>query len=587
MYDLVIRGGTVVDGTGGASFTGDVAVNDGLIASVGKIDGHARRVVDADGALVLPGWVDGHTHYDGQVTWDESLEGSATNGVTTVVMGNCGVGFAPVAPGGAEALIDLMEGVEDIPGIALAEGMPWGEWESFPEYIDFLDRRAWSLDVGTQVAHGALRFYVMGERAITHSAATGADLERMSNLVEGAVRAGALGFSTSRITGHQSISGYSVPGTYAAEDELLAIARAIGRGGGAVLQAIPAGGVREVSGIGPEQSSVLDEVALFGRISREVGHRVTFTTLQVRDDPEMWRRVLAGAAVENERGGQLFPMVAPRAVTTLTTLRGHHLFQRRPTFLRLEHLPFAELVGELRRTEVRSAILSESDVAHERAGSMENILPILLAQGLTSLYPLRDPIDYEPTAGDSMAAQAAARNVDPEELVYDYLLEEDGTAIGITLGSNYFYGNLDDRRTMLLDANTVPGLSDAGAHVKFVCDVSSPTFNLTHWVRDRTRGERLPLEFVVERSTSRVANLFGLNDRGTIEVGKRADLNVVDFDNLKIQKPTLHQDLPAGGSRFLQPSTGYVATMVNGVLTREHDVDTGARPGRVARRAGR
>jgi N-acyl-D-amino-acid deacylase len=586
MYDLIIRGGTVVDGTGGPSRTADVAVKDGLIVEVGHLNDQATRVVDADGALVLPGWVDGHTHYDGQVTWDERIEGSATNGVTTVVMGNCGVGFAPVMAGGAESLIDLMEGVEDIPGIALAEGMPWGEWESFPEYIHFLDRRAWSLDVGTQVAHGALRFYVMGERAITHDAATGADLDRMAGLVEEAIRAGALGFSTSRITGHQSVSGYSVPGTYAAEDELLAIARGIRKGGGAVLQAIPAGGVREVSGIGPEQSTVLDEVGLFGRLSREAGLRITFTTLQVRDDPEMWRSVLARAAVENEAGGQLFPMVATRAVTTLTTLRGHHLFQRRPSFLRLEHLPFAELVEQLRRREVKSAILSEENVPHERAGSMENVLPILLAQGLKSLYPLRDPIDYEPKTSDSMAAQAAVHNLNAEELVYDYLLEEEGTAIGITLGSNYFYGNLDDCRTMLLDPNTVPGLSDAGAHVKFVCDVSSPTFYLTHWVRDRTRGERLPLEFVVERGTSRVAKVFGLTDRGTIEIGKRADLNVIDFDNLKIQKPTLHQDLPAGGSRFLQPSTGYLATMVNGIVTRELDADTGARPGRVARRPG-
>jgi N-acyl-D-amino-acid deacylase len=583
MHDLIIRGGTVVDGTGAPSFTGDVAIRDGIIAEVGVISGTAKQTLDADGALVMPGWVDGHTHYDGQVTWDEYLEGSASNGVTTVVMGNCGVGFAPVAPGGSDDLIDLMEGVEDIPGIALAEGMPWGEWESFPEYLDFLDRRKWALDVGTQLAHGALRFYVMGKRAIDHDPATAGELETIATITEEAVRAGALGVSTSRIIGHQSVSGYSVPGTFAVDEELLAMARAMVAGGGAVLQAIPAGGVRAVDGMEPEHSSVLDEVRLFGRISRETGLRVTFSTLQVRDDPEMWRNILSTSGTENDMGAQLFPMVAPRAITSLTTLRGHHLFQRRPTYLRLADLPFEQLVAQLRRPEIRSAILAEADYPHPQVGSMENVVPILLAQSLSSLYPVRDPIDYEPQKTQSMAAQAACRGCEPQELVYDYLLEEEGTAIGISLGTNYFYGNLDDCRAMLVDPNTVPGLSDAGAHVKFVCDMSQPTFNLTHWVRDRTRGERLPLEFMVERTTSRVAKIFGLNDRGAIQVGKRADLNVVDFENLKVQKPTLRQDLPAGGSRFLQPSTGYLATLVNGTPTRINDEDTGARPGRVAR----
>lgn len=583
MYDLIVRGGTVVDGTGGSSFTADVAVKDGRIAEVGAVEGPAERVIDADGALVLPGWIDGHTHYDGQVTWDDQLEGSASNGVTTVVMGNCGVGFAPVAPGSSGDLIDLMEGVEDIPGIALAEGIPWGEWETFPEYLRFLDGREWTLDVGTQLAHGALRFYVMGQRAIEHGPATADDLERLATVTEAAVRAGALGVSTSRIVGHHARSGYSVPGTFATDDELLAIARAMQAGGGAVLQAIPAGGVREVEGLGDEHRTVPDEVHLFGRISREAGLRVTFSTIQVRDDPGMWRTTLQTAAEENRAGAQLYPMVASRASTILTTLRGHHLFQRRPTYLRLAHLPFDRLVAELRRSEVRAAILSEPDVPHEHAGSMENVVPILLAQGLGSLYPLRDPIDYEPAPSESIGARAAALGCDPQELVYDCLLDGEGTGIGVTLGSNYFHGDLEDCRAMLLDPSTVPGLSDAGAHVKFVCDVSMPTFNLTHWVRDRTRGDRLPLELVVHKATAKVAEVFGLHDRGTVEAGKRADLNVVDLDRLRIELPTLRADLPAGGVRFLQPASGYLATVVNGVPTRVADEDTGERPGRVAR----
>jgi N-acyl-D-amino-acid deacylase len=583
MYDLIIKGGSIIDGLGAPARPGDIGIADGLIAEVGTLSGSARRTIDADGALVMPGWVDGHTHYDGQVTWDDRLEGSASNGVTTVVMGNCGVGFAPVAPGGAADLIDLMEGVEDIPGIALAEGMPWGEWETFPEYLEFLDSRRFAVDVGTQLAHGALRFYAMGQRAIAHEAASAEDLAQMAAITQAAVRAGALGFSTSRIIGHRSMSGYSVPGTFAAEDELMALAQAMKAGGGAVLQAIPAGGVQAIDGIEPEHSSFLDEVRLFGRLSRAAGLRVTFTTLQVKDAPDRWRQVLAAAGAENERGAQLFPMVAPRAITTLTTLRAHHLFQRRPTYLELSALPFDELVAQLRRPEIKAAILAESDVPHAQPGSMDNVMPMLLAQGWTQLFKLEDPIDYEPPASRSFAAMAAAQGCAPDSLLYDHYLEGEGTAIGVRLGNNYCEGSLDACRTMLVDPNSVPGLSDAGAHVQFVCDMSSPTFNLTHWVRDRTRGERLPLEFIVGRATSKVAQLFGLFDRGSLEVGKRADLNVVDLDHLKLQSPTLHHDLPAGGSRFLQPSTGYVATMVRGVITREGDHDTGARPGRVAR----
>jgi len=583
MYDLTIKAGTVVDGTGASPFTSDIAITEGTIVDIGKVTGPARQTIDADGALVTPGWIDGHTHYDGQVTWDDRLEGSAANGVTTVVMGNCGVGFAPVPVGGVAALIDLMEGVEDIPGTALYEGMPWGEWESFPEYLAFLDERAWPVDVGAQLAHGALRFYVMGERAIDNSDATAADLSRMAELTEAAVRAGAVGFSTSRIRGHRSMSGYCVPGTFAAEDELLTIAQAMRAGGGAVFQAIPSSAIGEIASFGAEQASVVDELAMFGRISRATGLRFVFSTFQTNDNPTGWKDSLAVVARENELGAQLFPMVAPRAGTVLTTLKGYHLFMQRPTFLRLAHLPFDKLVGELRRPEVKADILSESDVPDDRPGSMQNVLPPVFAEALPLTFPLRDPVDYEPTLDQSLAARAAAQGRDQYEYLYDFLVEDDGTAVDVFLGANYVDGNLDACRAMLLDQHTVSGLSDAGAHVNFICDMANPTFHLTHWARDRVRGEKLPVEHVVAKATSKLATVFGFGDRGSIEIGKRGDINVIDLENLKIERPTLYRDLPAGGTRFLQPAKGYVATVNRGVRTRDHDADTGARPGRVAR----
>ena len=583
MFDTVIKGGHVVDGTGASGGTADIGVRDGVIVEIGAIAGPARRVIDADGALVTPGWVDAHTHYDGQVTWDDKLEGSAANGVTTVVMGNCGVGFAPVPPGGAKSLIDLMEGVEDIPGTALFEGMPWGEWETFPEYLEFLDRRSWSMDVSGQIAHGALRFYVMGERAILKEGATEDDAARMAMIAEQAVRAGAVGFSTSRIIGHKSMSGYSVPGTYAPEQELAAIARGMKAGGGAVLQAIPANSIGQIDGMEPEHATLRSEIELFARLSRTNGLPVVFSTFQINDAPTLWRDVLAAVSLENGRGARLAPMVAPRAGTVLTTLKGYHHFMRRPTYMRLAGLPLDRLVRELHRNEVKAAILAERDTPHPQPGAMENLLPGLFRQALPLTFRMTDPLDYEPTLDQSLAALAQRASRDPIEYLYDFLLEDDGAAVGIFLGANYIDGNLDACREMLLDPNTVTGLSDAGAHVNFICDMTIPTFNLTHWVRDRSRGERLPIELMVAKCTSTPARLFGLTDRGSLRVGQRADINVIDLENLKIEVPTMHHDLPAGGSRFLQPSTGYLATLVNGVQTRERDTDTGARPGRVAR----
>jgi N-acyl-D-amino-acid deacylase len=583
MFDTVIKGGTIVDGTGAPAFTGDVAVTDGRIAEVGRVDGPARRTIDADGAIVAPGWVDAHTHYDGQVTWDDQLEGSSANGVTTIVMGNCGVGFAPAPPDAIADLIDLMEGVEDIPGTALYEGMPWGEWESFPEYLAFLDRRRWTVDVAAQLAHGALRFYVMGDRAVRSKDCTADDLAAMTALVREAVAAGAAGFSTSRIRGHRAMSGYAVPGTFAPEEELAVIARAIRDGGGATFQAIPASAVGEYMGPKREQATVAEEVRMFGRMSRETGLRFTFSTFQVTQPVDGWRQALDISAEENRAGARLHPMVAPRGGTVLTTLRGYHLFMQRPTFLRLKGLPLDRLVTELRRPEVKAAILAEDDVRDERPGSMENALPALFRTGLSLTFPLTDPLDYEPTLDRSLAARAKAEGRDRIEYLYDFLLGDGGHAVGVVFGANYVDGNLDACREMLADPNTVSGLSDAGAHVNFICDMSNPTFHLTHWVRDRSRGEKLPIEVVVAKATSAPARVYGFADRGTLTVGKRADVNVVDLDRLHIDVPRLRSDLPAGGKRFVQVASGYLATIVNGEVVREHDRDTGARPGRVAR----
>jgi N-acyl-D-amino-acid deacylase len=584
MFDTIIRGGNVVDGTGAAPRVADVAILNGLIAEVGKVSGRARKEINADGVLVTPGWIDAHTHYDGQVTWDERLEGSSANGVTSVVMGNCGVGFAPVRPGGVGSLIELMEGVEDIPGTALYEGMPWGQWETFPEYLSFLDTRKWSVDVSAQLAHGALRFYVMGERAVSRENATAEDLASMARIAQEAVEAGAVGFSTSRIIVHRSMSGHSVPGTFAAEEELAAIAKGLRAGGGAVLQAIPSNTTGQAPGLEPEHSSLLQELALFARISRNNNLPVVFTAMQIPGAPEMWRDVLATAAVENARGARLSPMVAPRAVTMLTTLQGYHRFMRRPTYLRLADLPHDDLVRELHRPEIKATILAErQEVPHPQPGAMENLLPGFFEQTLPLTFRMVDPLDYEPPMDQSLAAQATAQGRDLMEFLYEFLLEDNGRSVGMFLGSNYVDGNLNSSREMLIDANTVIGLSDAGAHVNFISDMSFPTFNLTHWVRDRTRGPRLPLELIVKKLTALPAGLFGLTDRGTLTPGKRADINVIDLAKLHTAVPRLHNDLPAGGSRFLQPSTGYLATIVRGECTRENDKDTGARPGRVAR----
>ena len=585
MYDYVIRGGTIVDGTGQPSFTGDIAVADGRIVEVGgRVDGSAREEFDADGAVVSPGWVDIHTHYDGQVAWDDQLEPSAANGVTTVVMGNCGVGFAPVPAGGVQTLIELMEGVEDIPGTALYEGIPWGAWETFPEYLDFLATRSYAIDIGAQLAHGALRYYAMGDRGVANEDATAADLAEMGRIVEEAMRAGALGFSTSRTIGHRSVTGVPVPGTFAAETELQAIAAAMGRADRGVFEAIASGTVGSLSALGGEHQTTDDEVRLFGRLSAASGRPLTFTTVQIFEDPTGWRRMLDIAAEANAEGAQLHPQVACRPVGFITSLSAYHMFMRRPSYRAIEHLPLPDRVAAMRNPEVKSAILGESDVRLEQQGSMAG-LSALFGRAMSSMYPLRDPVNYEPRLDESIVAVAKAQGREAADVMYDFLLEDGGRSFASILGSNFFGGSIDVCREMLLAPHSVSGLSDAGAHVNFICDVSMPTFLLTHWVRDRdlSRGPRLPIEHVVAKQTGGNAALYGLADRGTITPGKRADINVIDLEHLQIHVPEARQDLPAGGTRVVQLATGYLATMVAGAVTRRNDTDTGARPGRLVR----
>jgi N-acyl-D-aspartate/D-glutamate deacylase len=572
----------VVDGTGAAPYAADVGIRDGRIVAVGVVDEPAERTIDATGALVTPGWVDVHTHYDGQVTWDDVLESSACHGVTTVVMGNCGVGFAPVRPEDTDVLIDLMEGVEDIPGAALSVGMPWGAWESFPEYLDVLAERRYALDVAAHVAHGAVRFYVMGERGAANEDATAEDLEQMSRIVEEALTAGAVGFSTSRTIGHRAKSGRPVPGTFAADEELLAIADAMRRAGHGVFEAIVAGTIGELKALGTERAKPVEEVPLLEAVAHASGRPVTFTTAQLFEDPDHWRLVLDAAAEANAGGAQLRPQIIPRSVTIMTSLDTYHLFMERPSYRKIADLPLAERVAEMRRPEVREAILAESDPTDAPDG-FSNAVARLFTPALVLTFSLAEPVNYEPTMDQSVWAQAQALGIDPVEHMYDLLLEDDGKAFYALLGSNFVGGNLEACREMLLDPNTVTGLGDAGAHVNLISDCSASTFHLTHWARDRTAGEKLPIELLVHKLSGANAELYGFDDRGTVTPGKRADLNVIDLDRLTIRAPEVLHDLPTGASRIMQAAEGYVATLVNGVVTRDHDRDTGERPGRLAR----
>ncbi len=576
MYDLIIRNGTLVDGTGAERRTADVAVADGTIVAIGPdLEGQAHTEVDATGRVVTPGFVDIHTHYDGQVTWDDELSPSSGHGVTTVVMGNCGVGFAPVQPGQEEWLIQLMEGVEDIPGAALSEGISWG-WETFPEYLDVVGQRELSIDVGTQVAHGAIRGYVMGERGAKNEPATPEDIAAMEAIVQEAIEAGALGVSTSRTLGHKAIDGEPVPGTFAAEDELFALGRGLRAGGGGVFELAPAGAA------GLDLIAPPKEMEWMCRLSAEFDQKVTFALTQVDAKPDMWRELMDESLNAVDRGAAVFPQIAGRPFGLLAGLQTFHPFAKRPSYMAIKHLSLDEQVAELRKPSVRAAILGEDDLAPDPTIQFDSV-HLLLAMKPDRVFQLGNPPDYEPAADKSMTALAEQRGEDLWEVFYDQLLVEDGRAMMMVPLFNYSYDNGDATREMLTHPQGVSGLSDGGAHCGMICDASLPTSMLTHWTRDRTRGEKLSLEWIVKKQSHDTANLFGLTDRGTVEVGKKADFNVIDYENLQLHAPHLAHDLPAGGRRLLQHASGYDYTIVSGEITRRDGVDTGARPGRLVR----
>lgn len=580
MFDTVIRGVQIVDGTGQAPYAGDIAIKDGEIQAVGQVDGRGREEISANGAFATPGWIDVHTHYDGQVSWDDTLDPSFSHGVTSVVMGNCGVGFAPAPPGGEQRLIELMEGVEDIPGTALYEGIEWGRWETFPEYLDYLAGRQYSLDIGTQVPHSALRNYVMGDRALRHEDATAEDLTAMASIVEQAVRAGALGFSTSRTVGHRSVLGETIPGTFAERAELMAMAAAMEAAGRGVFQAVPAGVVGDLAG--PEPQTSEQEVALFIEIAEATGCPVTFTLAQNFSRPDQWQACLDLVADACTRGHRIMPQIATRPIGFVTSLRSYHMFQRRKSYLALSHLPIDQLLEQMRRPEIKAQILSDEDVKPDLPGSMENIYG-LLGMVAASMFPLSVPMNYEPEASGNLGALAAQAGQPIDSFMYDFLVANEGRNFAISLGANFVEGNFEVIRQMIEHPNTTIGLSDAGAHVNLIFDAVGPTYQLMHWVRDRTRGPRFPIETIVHKQTARNADLFGLHDRGRILPGQRADLNLIDLPRLGLGELEVAHDLPAGGGRILQSATGYLNTFVAGIKTRERDQDTGARPGRLIR----
>lgn len=580
MHDTLIKNATIVDGTGNKPYAGDIAIQDGRIAAVGAVDGRAKETINADGAYATPGWIDVHTHYDGQVSWDDTLDPSFSHGVTSIVMGNCGVGFAPCPPGGEQRLVELMEGVEDIPGTALHEGIEWGNWESFPEYIDYLESRAYALDVGAQVPHSAVRNYVMGERALRHEDATADDLEAMCRIVEDGLKAGALGFSTSRTIGHRSVLGEPIPGTFAEKAELLAIGQAMKAAGKGVFQAVPAGVVGDIAG--PEQWTTEQEVELFAEVAGVSGRPCTFTLVQNGNRPDQWRNCLQIVERANAEGLRIRPQIASRPIGFVTSLQSYHMFMRRRTYLKLADLPIEKRLAEMRKAEVKAAILADDDVPPDQPGSMANVYG-LLAMAAPMMFPIELPINYEPDPASNMAARAAAAGQEVAETMYDYLVAGNGDQFAILLGANFVDGTFSVMEEMIAHPDTTIGLSDAGAHVNLIFDAVGPTYQLTHWVRDRSKGKRFPIELMVRKQTQTNADLFGLHDRGALRAGLKADINLIDLDRLNLGKLEVRHDLPAGGSRILQSAEGYISTFVAGVKTRENDQDTGARPGRVIR----
>ncbi|MBT5110225.1 MAG: amidohydrolase family protein [Rhodospirillaceae bacterium] len=559
---LVIRGGTILDGSGGDPIDADIAVSDGKITAIGANLPKGADEIDARGKLVTPGFVDVHTHYDAQATWSNRITPSSWNGVTTAMIGNCGVGFAPCMPDQRDMLVKLMEGVEDIPEVVLTEGLPWN-WETFEDYLDALDARQYDLDIATQVPHAAVRVYVMGERALRHEPATAADRAAMAKIAAQGIRSGALGFSTSRTINHKTLAGEHTPTLRAEEDELVEIATAVGAAGSGWLQVI--------SDFDDQDS----EFAMLRRMVKAAGRPMTVTILQRDAKPESWRDLMGKIADANADDLHIFGQVLTRPTGIMLGFEiSQNPFINRPSWDKIADLPFDEKLAILRQPDFRAQLISESNPDERlayRVSCWERI------------FPLGDPPDYEPAPDQSIAALAAHTNKSPDEFAYDMLLEDGGKTLLYRPLSNYTYGDLETVKDMFSHPNSLVGLGDGGAHVSIISDASAFTYMLTHWTRDRTRGDKAPLPWAIKRMTRDNAAAIGLNDRGLLRPGYKADINVIDYDRLRLHAPKVAYDLPSGGRRLIQKADGYDATIVSGAPVQIGGAETGALPGRLVR----
>jgi len=565
MYDLVIRNGTIYDGKGGKPYLADLAVTGKIIAKIGVVKETGTKEIDAKGKIVTPGFVDIHTHYDGQVTWDPYLRPSTYHGVTTVVMGNCGVGFAPCKPEKRDWLISLMEGVEDIPGTALHEGIDW-EWETFPEYLDILEKKPLAIDVGTQIPHGAVRVFVMGERGISQERASEEEINQMGKIVKEAIQAGAFGFSTSRTEKHRDSSGALTPSITAHKDELVKISEAIGELDKGVLQGIS------------DFYDFQSEFNIFKEMSSASGRPISITVEQQDARPEWWLQLLDGIKEAQDHGIKMYGQVPPRATGILMGLTASlNPFILYPSFFEIAGLPLDQKVDIMRDLEFKKKVLLEKPV------SIGNPLVDEIITSFNKMFRLGEPANYEPHPDSSILFESKKLNLTPQEIAYDMLLEKDGRALIYHPLFNYEFGNLDHVETMLKHPYTISGLGDGGAHCGAISDASFPTTLIQHWGRDRDRGEKFPLESLIKMQTFDTSQLLGINDRGLLVEGLKADINIIDFDNLSIHEPEIVNDLPAGGRRLVQKASGYSYTIVSGEVAFKDGEATGKLNGQLIR----